>query len=422
MWSWLLVVLAACSADPPSPATVRAHVDADLGNVLGQTQGALEGVTGLPVPATFALAGLGGVGLPSLDASATTAWLDANVFSDANATGDGAFALPASLFCADAECEARVADAQPRVRVEQEDGGAMRFAIELDGAHDEPLSFLLAHDSLAAELDLDGAAAATAAFAELAPIFSEPGPDAAPTAMTQGAASARIAVLGDAHVQVSASIDRAIMVAAAPGGTPLAGDGAVRFASDAAPVLAIELDGNAPKLTGQLALGETIAHVGSIDVDLAGATASGSWTPGALTLANVSLGGKTTTVERGGAPAMTLDLDPLDGRALAVTLASDGAGTATLAFTPRLDLERWVDHAVLGDAPPVYDVTSLVVDGALVAPAPQASVRVQTGALSAATSPASYGFDATAGECVTASMGTDASGASFTRYAVAACP
>ena len=126
-----------------------------VGNVLAQTQAAEAGATdGLPVPEMFALAGLGGVSPPKrLDAGATTAWLDANVFSDANAAGAGVFVLPAELFCSDAGCAARVADAQPRVRVEQDDGGALRFAVELDSAHDEPLSLLLAHDSLAIDLD-----------------------------------------------------------------------------------------------------------------------------------------------------------------------------------------------------------------------------------------------------------------------------
>ena len=332
MRSFLFVVLAACSADPPSPASVRAHVDADLGNVLAQSQAALAGTAAsLPAPATFALAGLGDDALPSLDAAATTAWLDANVFADANYIGDGTFALP---------CSTCAADAQPRVHVEQDDDGALRFALELDAAHDEPVSFLLAHDSLAIALDLDGADDATAALAELFGEF-------APTAMTQGAASARIAVVGAAHVQVSASIDRPIMVAVAPGGTPLSADGALRFAADAAPVLAADVDGSAPAATVAVGLGEVIAHSpDGTDLDLAGATASATLAAGALSLSNVSLGAKTTTITRGGAPALALDLNPGDGRALSATIAPDTAGNDTLAFVPCLDLERWVRDAL----------------------------------------------------------------------------
>ena len=407
MRSLLLVVLAACSADPPSPASVRAHVDSDLGNVLGQSQAALAGAAAdLPAPATFALAGLDGEALPALDASATTAWLDANVFADANYVGDGTFALP---------CSTCSPDAQPRVRVEQNDDGSLRFAVELDAAHDEPVSFLLAHDSLAIAVDLDGADDAVAALAEM---FGA----TAPTEMTQGAASARIAVVGDAHVQVSASIDRPIMVAVAPQGTPLSADGALRFAADAAPVLAADVDGSAPAATVALALGEVIAHVpAGVDLDLAGATANVTLAAGSLSLSDVSLGGKTTTITRGGAPALALDLNPGDGRALTATIGLDAAGNATLAFVPCLDLERWVDHAVLGDAPPVYDVTSLVVDGMLVTSG--GNVRVALGGLAATTAPAAYSFDAAAGQCVTATAATDpATGAPFTSYAVVVCP
>ncbi|HTR55540.1 MAG TPA: hypothetical protein VMJ10_32900 [Kofleriaceae bacterium] len=407
MRSLLFVLLAACSSDPPSPATVRAHVDSDLGNVLAQGETALAGVTSaLPAPTAFALAGLGADVPPSFDAGATTAWLDANVFADGNYIGDGTFALP---------CAACPSDVQPRVRVEQDDDGALRFAIELDPAHDEPLSFLLAHDSLAIALDLDGADAATAALAEWLG-------EAAPTAMTQGAASARIAVTDDSLVQVAVSIDRPIMVAVAPGGTPLSADGALRLAADVGPVFAADLDGSAAAGSISLALGEVVAHTpDGVDLDLAGATGNATLGGGMLTLTNVSLGAKTTTITRGGAPALALDLNPLDGRTLAATVARDADGAPTLAVSPRLDLERWVDHGVLGDAPPVYDVTSLVVDGTLVAGG--ADVRVATGALAATTAPATYSFDAAAGQCVTASAATDpATGSAFTSYAVGACP
>ena len=396
-----VLAFAACSSDPPSPASVRAHVDSDLGNVLGQSQSALSSVTAaLPAPAAFALAGLGADALPSFDAGCTTAWLDANVFSDESYLGDGTFAIP---------CATCTTDVQPRVRVEQEDDGALRFALELDAAHDEPVSFLLAHDSLAISLDLDGADQAVAALAEWL------GEDA-PAALSEGAASARIAIADDALVQVTASIDRPIMIAVAPAGTPLSSDGALRLAADAGPVFVAELDGNAAAGSVSLALGEVIEHVpDGTDLDLAGATANVTFGGGTLAMSNVSLGGKTTTITRGGKPALALDLDPGDGRALSATIAHDSAGNATLAITPRLDLERWVDHAVLGDPPPVYDVTSLVVDGTLLAA--NGSVSVSTGTFGVATAPATYGFDANAGECVFPLVT-----AGVTTYSVGACP
>jgi hypothetical protein len=123
-----------------------------------------------------------------------------------------------------------------------------------------------------------------------------------------------------------------------------------------------------------------------------------------------------------GVRAQTVDLNPDHGRALDVTLSRDPAtGTETVAVTPRLDLRMTVDHAVLGDSPPVYDVTRVLLDGSL--RGDDATDRVQvTGSFSIATNPASFGVTATTGQCVTSAEATDpTTGQPFTRWTAGSC-
>lgn len=121
-------------------------------------------------------------------------------------------------------------------------------------------------------------------------------------------------------------------------------------------------------------------------------------------------------------PPETVDLNPDNGRAFDATLTQDAAGAVTFAVTPKLDLQRTIDHAVLGDTPPVYDVARVLLDGSLIQRSASDQTEV-TGSLSITTSPASYGFTASAGPCVTSADATDpTTGASFTQWTVAACP
>ena len=60
----------------------------------------------------------------------------------------------------------------------------------------------------------------------------------------------------------------------------------------------------------------------------------------------------------------------------------------------------FVDHGLLGDAAPAFDVTHLVLDGAVRGDATM--LAVMTGALTVTTSPTPFGFVASAGACVTA--------------------
>jgi hypothetical protein len=422
-------LLAACSASPPpSPSMVRARITSDLGHVLHEVKNASDGST-VNVPGATTLHALLpvqlGATLPTLpDPDTSVTWLNEHVFTDANSLGDGVFAIPPEVVCSagDAACAQRLADVQLRVRVEENEDQSLRFAVQVDSSHDEPLSFRLAPSELAIEIDLDGSDQAVVAVAQL---FGEQ----APQVQLQGAATADVTIVGPAHAMVSLQIVRALSLALAPQGVTLAEDGAFRFASAPAQVLAVELDGNAPLANVQLGLGETIVHLPgdattrSTDIDLAGLTAIAKFAEqGTLTLGGVSLGGKTTTIGKAGATAVMIDLDPDAGRAFdAVILADPVTGNEKLTVSPLLDLRQAIDHAVLGDVPPVYDPTQLAITGTVITS--PAQVQVTSGTYTLATNPAQYGFSASAGQCVSPTAAHDAaSGQDYTAYAVTPCP
>ena len=79
----------------------------------------------------------------------------------------------------------------------------------------------------------------------------------------------------------------------------------------------------------------------------------------------------------------------------------------TLTVSPRLDLQTTVDHALLGDTAPRYDVTRILIDGSLRGIADTDQVEVVSGTFSMTTNPAQYGFSAAAGQCVTTTFATD---------------
>lgn len=142
------------------------------------------------------------------------------------------------------------------------------------------------------------------------------------------------------------------------------------LSSGKADAFSIALDGGAQ--TGSLAVGLEATAVKlpetggkRFEIDLPGATAQATFAAGQpLQLTHLGLGDRTTTVSISGVPAEAVDLNPDDGRTLDASLTQDAAtGAITLAVTPKLDLQRTIDHAVLGDTPPVYDVTCVVLDG-----------------------------------------------------------
>ncbi|HEU0034454.1 MAG TPA: hypothetical protein VFQ53_27715 [Kofleriaceae bacterium] len=466
--SLLLVGLAACNDDPPAPSEVRARITDDLGNVLHETETAMQSSSeSLPGNGAFSLLGrfvstsdtttttarlrtkLARLVAPRTDVrtAATTTTIAADgesatdalirklneeLFTDANYVGDGIYNVPPELVCMtetvaddgtitetlDQECADNVVKAELRVRV-AEDGDALALAIQLDANHDEPLVFTLTHTSLAVTIDLDDA---NDAIAALAPVFGE----TAPNASLAGQVTSKIEVLGAAHAKISSTIDRAIAVAFADTGVALDGPDAFRFTSAKANVFALELDGNAKAASAVVGIGATTAHVPGerdYDLDLPGISAVAMYSVGQpLQLTNLGLGDRTTTMSIDGQRAVAIDLNPDAGRAFGATITGDPAtGSETIAVAPKLDLHVALDHAVLQDEPPVYDVTQILLDGSLRSSDASDQIEVLSGTFAIATNPAQYGFSATAGQCVSSTSVQDPSGAFYDQFSVGAC-
>jgi hypothetical protein len=423
-----------CNDDPLTPTEVRDRISSDLGNVLREANAALTGGTDA-IPGAAALAVVEQVlgdgpqirslfgavaertaartgAAPEdasyeLDVDALIAQLNDELFTDANHLGDGIYEVPASLVCTrttvdsednsietiDAECAERLAKAELRVRTAR-DGGALVIAIQVDADHDEPLIFTLTHTSIAITVDLDDA---QRAFVALAGVFGED----IPNARLSGQVTAKLEILGAAKLRASLAIDRALSIEYAKAGASLGGPDAFVLSSAKAEVIAITLDGKARSGSLALGLGETAIKAPAddkrVELDLAGATATASFAAGQpLELSHVSLGNRTTTVSINGVRAVAIDLNAQDGRAFDATVIRDAAiGTDTLEVTPKVDLQLTVDHSVLGDTPPLYDVTRVVLDGSLRSSDAGDQVEVLTGSFSVTTDPVSYGFAVT---------------------------
>ena len=455
--------LGACTSDPPSPTAVRARISSDLGNVLHESAAAGDGTTKTLPTGAFDLLGkaLGGVGSSSttsirladlarrlphattrgasatpasgFDPDAIIAQLDMTIFTNANEVAPGIYAIPADLACTttsvdssgastssvDPDCAASFDKLVLRVRVEQS-GNALVFAIQLGAAHDEPLEISLTHTSLAVSIDLDQAGAAAIAIAQA---FGQQ----APNAHLSGKVTGMLTILGTAHADVAFSIDRALDVAVADQGADLSGPDAFRLTSAAAQVFDVDLDGGAGIGALDLGLGATTIHTpgtSSFDLDLPGATAQVDLAAGQpLHLSHVGLGDRTTTLSKHGAIGLSIDLNANDGRAFDATITPDAAaGTETLAISPRLDARVTTNHAVLGDQPGMYDVTRVLVDGSLRTGDASGQVQVLSGTFAITTNPASYGFSAATGQCVSSSDAYDsATGTSYTEWTTGAC-
>ena len=457
--------LAACSDDPPPPDEVRARISADLGNVLREGNAAYQGGTeAMPGGAATAvvermfgtdstvvqrvrgvvarLAPAASHGALPVDepysADQQIAYLTEKLFTDANYLGDGIFQVPPSLVCArteidttgkpvetiDAACAEQLAEAEIRVRVSRS-GGQIRFSLQLGADHDEPLTIGLEHHAISVTIDLDDAWHAAVALAK---VFGQE----LPNASLAGQITGRLEILGAAHAKATLDIDRALAIAFAEAGVALDGPDAYRFSSAKAKVFSIELDGAARHAAFALGLGATAAHVlddtdagrDRIDLDLPGLTAAAEFTEGRpLEVTRVSLGDRTASISKNGRRAVAIDLNPDDGRAFGATLGLDPAtGRETLAVSPKLDLRVVVDHAALGDAAPVYDVTQILLDGSVRSDATGDRLEVLTGSLEISTNPAAYGITAAAGQCVSARDVEDLpSGDIYTQWLVSAC-
>ncbi|MGE0546872.1 MAG: hypothetical protein AB7O24_23610 [Kofleriaceae bacterium] len=445
--------VAACGDDPPAPAELRARISNDLGHVLTESMAATEGTSdGLPGLETLGvleravgISSEDGIGArlqsgmrasfdgeePGADPQQIIDELNATLFADANHLGDGIYRVPAELVCTttdfdpngndietiDAECAQQLELAELRIRVESDDD-LLRFAIQLGPDHDEPLVISLTHDSLAQTVNLDEAGHA---MATLAPLFGEP----AVNADLAGQVTAMVEVLGTAHIRGSLEIDRALDIAVAEAGADLDGPDAFRLTSAAARVFSIELDGSAGVGGLALDLGATTLRVpgeDGFDLDLGGASFDVDLANGQpFTVTNIGLGDRTTKISKGGAQALAIDVNPADGRRLDMTI-TDGAGIQSLEVFPRLDVQIAVDHAVLGDPAPVYDVTRVQLEGALIGSETSDVVRVQGGSFAITTNPASYGFAAAAGQCVASEpIYDETTGDYYTQWSVATC-
>ncbi|HET7500498.1 MAG TPA: hypothetical protein VFK02_05825 [Kofleriaceae bacterium] len=453
-----------CHDDPPTPTEVRGKITSDLGNVLRESDAAITGSTAA-IPGSSALglvdhllgtststslplramtsrltAHISGVaaadGAPAIDADAQVNELNDKLFTDENHVGDGVYQVPASLVCTrttvdptgqtvetiDQACADQLAKIDLRIRTAKEDG-ALVFALQIDADHDEPLILTLTHTSIAVTLDLDGT---QRAFVALAGLY---GADL-PNASLSGRVTAKLEVLGAAQVKSSFTIDRALAIAFAKAGADLAGPDAFVFTSAKAEVFAVTLDGAAKAGTFALGLGESTFKLPvdtsgkRTELDLGGATATASFTDGQpLKLTHLGLGDRTTTLLVNGERGLAIDINPSDGRAFDLDVSHDAAtGLDTIAVKPRLALELAVDHAVLGDEPPVYDVTRVLLDGSLRSNAAGDQVEVASGSFSIATDPADFGFTASQGQCVASTEEVDpVSSQAFTRWTVGAC-
>ncbi len=455
--SLLSTALIACSDEPPPPSDVRSRISDDLRHILTEGKAAIDGSTAsLPTGAAFGFATstleqarlakpLARI-LPAFSAKDRTASLDEesddfdqeeivdylndNLFTDANYLGNGVYRVPASLVCTetvydentnttqdviDPECAADLAKADLRIRVEDDDG--LRFWIQLDANHDEPLGITLRHDELAVTVNLDDA---TDAMIALAQAFGEE----APNAELGGQVTSSIKIHGPAHAGASVTFDRALSIKFADQGIGLDSDDAFRFASAAGEIFAIDLDGNAAKADLDVGLGLTTLHIPSdefdpsSDVVLGGATVNASFDGTTLTLDNISLGTQTTTVTTGGVQEVAIDLNANDGRKLNATVVADAStGSETVTVSPRLDLQTFTS-----DAPEPYNVTRVQLDGSLRGTDGSDTIEVLTGSFAITTNPAQYGFSAVAGQCVTATeIYDEVTYTSWTEYSVGAC-
>jgi hypothetical protein len=470
--SILSTSLLACSDELPTPTDVRTALRDDLGHVLREGQAATEATATLPTGGAFGFATVAFGGSDSaaaralaplarriterlapasrdrqqsfdetedgdIDTDALVDELEQELFTDANYLGNGVYRVPASLVCEsstydettgettssiDPDCAAQLDQEQLRIRVTG-DGDGIRFFVQIDANHDEPLSVYLAHDELDVTVNLDDA---TDAMIAMALLLGEE----APNANLSGEITGSVHILGTAHARLALSFGRAISVEVADAGIGLDSDAAYRFTSAAGEIIGVELDASAPSGAFDLGLGATTVHVpgdeldpAARDIALGGATVNASFQGGTLSLDHISLGSTTTTVSVGGQQAIAIDLNAGDGRTLNATITTDPAtGDETIEVSPRFDLVTTTDHALLGDEAPMYDTTRVQIDGSLRGSELTGQTEVLSGSVTVTTNPAEYGFTASAGQCIQETeVYDDATFQSYMTYAVGAC-
>lgn len=475
LWLGTAAAIVGCTHDDPlPPAEVQGQIESHLGELLRETNASVaESWSALPPPAGLALLErVLGVDTPvarmvqriaaqiavapaPIDVPGVIAYLHDRVFDDANYLGDGIYRVEPALLCAtaaapggsggsppgDAGCAAQLAKLDLRIHtmVSPPETGAMPsdgglvFAIQLDAHHDEPLTITLRHwligpsltiTWLTAELDLDVLQQALEQLAAQAVT-------GIPRTSLSGQLSVRLR--GDpTGASLTLSIDQPLSIdLAGASGEFGARDGFTlsSLASKVFELILVAQDG--PDGVLMVNLGETAVELpaGSDGkrrgLDLAGLTADASLTPSLLLdVVQLSLGGRPATLSVDGVPARTIDLNPDDGRKVHVGIERDETIPALDAIhaTPRLDLRMTADHGALGDAPPIYDVARVLLDGTVRTTAASDRVEVIAGSFQIDTDPAGHGFAATAGQCVTSSDATAPSAPPFVQWTVGTCP
>lgn len=446
-----VVVLGAAACDHPAdPSEVHDRINALVPEIVDATNAAGDGadpvfgalgnglslldrfapavLPELGVDATFKVAAPSGGGAVIGEDGATGAdvarSLNEGLFADANYEGDGVFRVPVTELCADPTDTACVDDAsraELRVRAETADDG-LDFTLLVGADRAEPLAIGLRRRAVTMSVDLGEA---ELAVRDIGATVSD-GP--AWTVELSGVISARLDVLGTAHVAVAVNIDQPVHVTIGDGTSePMQLDTA-----EAQPLVRVELDGAAVTGSAQLGLGSTQVHIPAdadpaLDVDLAGLTATARMHDGALTIDGLSLGDRTTTVAVGGQQAIAIDLNRDAGRALDMTVTGDDTD-ATFAVSPGLDLQVAIDHAVLGDESPRYDITRVLLWGGSPSTVRQTvdastgveQLMVMAGTLTLDTNPAGYGVVVDGGQCLGEESRSDAAG-SYTAYVATAC-
>lgn len=430
-------LIAGCGADPPSPAEVRASISSDLGRILNQTDAAITeaGITQAaiarsvsaalsflavadPIARAVALATTDVSYLEARDPDAIVAWLNDQLFTDANYIGGGIYRAPAALVCGevaiDDDCTTMFAELDPKVRTHR-DGDTMVFTLQITDDHHEPLVARLNYDLFAASLDLDELSRAIASRAT--------------NIALAGGLTASLEVFGPAEVVASLDVDRALSIKLADAGESLDGPTAFSLTSAKADAFSINPIGRLDALFVFLDVGNTrivMPQDGQppVELDLPGLSAQVRFVAHAPTVMyRVGLGDRTTKISLGGAVAQTIDLNAETGRRFGVTVTEDReTGSATLTLHDSVELAMTTDHDLLGQPPPVYDVTRISLTGSLVVDGNGRLFELRDGSFGAATAPPNYGFSAGPGQCVTGSDEIDlSSGLPFTRWAVAVC-
>ena len=440
----LLSFITACDDEPatPAPSEVRARLSTDLKNVLDQSVAANDGTIMSLAPPAFLgqFIDLGGGSTDSesafapddepteesdeIDPQEIIDQLNAELFTDANEVSPGIYAVPATFECGEpdgtdeyVECANNWSQLALRVRV-SENGSELTFSVQIGAQHDEPLAVALTHESISLSVDLDEAEGAMESVA--AALGEE-----APHANLTGAFTGSLTVLGAAHVALDLTVDRDVMIAVAEQGVDLAGPDAFLVSTPASHLIHLDLDGNAETGSVAVDLKSLIARIPddgeTTELQLPTIKFAASLSNAMLAVSQLSFS-QQVFLKRNGQTAVAIDVNPDNRNDFEATLTDDGAGGARFEVSPALDVRIDLDHAVLGDELPVYDISRVLLTGALRGSEGSDAIQVENGTFSIETNPTGHGFNATAGQCVTGEdIYDDVTFTSYTQFTVGAC-